>query len=114
VHTVEPIIGGDGRVYCIAAASLVAKVTRDRLMRVAGTTWPGYGLEGHKGYGTAAHMAAVHKLGPSPIHRLTFAPLKNWYPIEALKAKAVGGQVERAASPPKAGAKAQSRKRART
>lgn len=127
VHTVEPVIGGDGRVYCIAAASLVAKVTRDRLMRVAGATWPGYGLEGHKGYGTAAHMAAVHKLGPSPIHRLTFAPLKNWYPAEAAKAKAVGGAApveggaavvsaveEMAASSSKGGAKAQSRKRART
>lgn len=92
VHTVQPVVGGDGKVYCIAAASLVAKVTRDRLMRAAGAAWPGYGLEVHKGYGTAAHMALIHKRGPCPIHRLTFAPLKTTYPDAAAAAKGTRGE----------------------
>lgn len=89
VFTVEPVIGGDARVYCIAAASLCAKVTRDRLMRQAAVAWPGYGLELHKGYGTASHMSAIHAKGPCPIHRLSYAPLKDMYPQAAAKAKGV-------------------------
>ncbi len=56
-------------------------------MRVLASQHPGYGLEVHKGYGTAGHMAALAKLGPSPIHRLTFAPMKNWDPARAAAAK---------------------------
>ena len=74
---VEPIKGGDSKVYCIAAASILAKVTRDRLMHAYDREWPAYGLGGHKGYPTAAHMAAIHRHGPIAIHRRTFAPLKQ-------------------------------------
>lgn len=88
VHTVAPVIAGDSKVYCIAAASLVAKVTRDRLMRAHAARWPGYGFERHKGYGTRDHMDAIARLGPSPIHRMTFAPLKNMFPAAAAAARA--------------------------
>ena len=80
IHTAQPVIKGDSKVFCIAAASLVAKVTRDRLMREYGAQWPAYGFEDHKGYGTSSHMAAIAKHGACPIHRLTFAPLKHMYP----------------------------------
>jgi len=56
----------------VAAASLVAKVTRDRLMRSLDARWPGYELAEHKGYGTARHLAALARRGPSPVHRRTF------------------------------------------
>ena len=69
------IVGGDGRSLSIAAASIVAKVTRDRLMRALAEACPGYGFERHKGYGTAAHRAALARLGPSPHHRLSFRPV---------------------------------------
>jgi ribonuclease HII len=72
---VEAIIKGDGKVFSIAAASIIAKVTRDRMMLEAHEKWPQYGFAQHKGYGTKAHMAAVRLLGPCPIHRLTFRPL---------------------------------------
>jgi len=87
VHTVQPVIGGDARVFSIAAASLVAKVARDAIMRAAGAAFPGYGLAEHKGYGTAAHFAALGRLGASPFHRLTFAPLKHMLPREAAAAR---------------------------
>ena len=74
----ETIVKGDGREYAIAAASILAKVTRDRLMHGYDALYPAYGLAQHKGYPTAAHMAAVHTHGASPIHRRTFAPLKHW------------------------------------
>jgi len=66
---------GDALVLTIAAASIVAKVTRDRLLAGLESCYPGYGLACHKGYGTAQHRAALSALGPSPIHRLSFAPL---------------------------------------
>lgn len=66
---VEPIIKGDGKVFSIAAASIIAKVTRDRMMHEAHEKWPEFGFAQHKGYGTKAHMATVRKLGPCPIHR---------------------------------------------
>ena len=66
------VVGGDGRVACIAAASIVAKVTRDGLMRAYAEELPGYGWEGNKGYGTAAHIAAIKELGPSNLHRRSF------------------------------------------
>lgn len=71
-----PLVQGDARSYSIAAASVLAKVTRDRLMRELDKQFPGYGFAGHKGYFTAEHSAALKKLGPCPIHRRSFAPLK--------------------------------------
>jgi len=73
----ETIVKGDGKEYAIAAASILAKVTRDRLMHGYDALYPEYGLAQHKGYPTAAHMRAVHTHGASPIHRRTFAPLKR-------------------------------------
>jgi len=70
------IVKGDARSYSIAAASVLAKVTRDRLMLEAHAQWPEYAFAEHKGYGTAKHLAAIAKYGACPIHRLTFAPLK--------------------------------------
>ncbi|MFA6158456.1 MAG: ribonuclease HII [Candidatus Paceibacterota bacterium] len=72
----ETIIKGDEKIPVISAASIVAKVTRDRFMDEMAVAHPGYGLERHKGYGTAAHCAAIRKLGPSPIHRRSF--LRNF------------------------------------
>jgi len=68
----EAVIKGDAKVLSIAAASIVAKVTRDRLMAEADLRVPGFGLTGHKGYPTKAHRAAITELGRSPIHRFTF------------------------------------------
>ncbi|MEL6687908.1 MAG: ribonuclease HII [Pseudomonadota bacterium] len=73
----EPLVKGDARSLSIAAASIVAKVTRDRLMIEADHRFPGYGFAQHKGYPTAAHMAALDRLGPCPIHRFSFAPVQN-------------------------------------
>jgi ribonuclease HII len=70
------IVKGDARSYSIAAASVLAKVTRDRLMREFHAQFPEYGFAEHKGYGTAKHLAAIAKFGACPIHRKTFAPLK--------------------------------------
>ena len=69
----ECIVGGDGKYMSIAAASVLAKTHRDALMLSLATEYPGYGLEGHKGYPTPAHKAAIHRLGLTPIHRKTFA-----------------------------------------
>lgn len=70
------IVGGDRKSFCIAAASIVAKVTRDRMMLEYEARWPGYGFAQHKGYCTAEHMAALRRLGPSPIHRRSYAPVR--------------------------------------
>jgi len=67
----------DSLSYSIAAASVLAKVTRDRVMREADSKWPGYGFATHKGYPTPEHLEAVGRLGPCPIHRLSFAPLRR-------------------------------------
>jgi ribonuclease HII len=69
------LVKGDGRCLSIAAASVVAKVTRDRLMLTADKAFPGYGFAAHKGYGTAIHQRALALHGPSAIHRRSFAPL---------------------------------------
>ena len=71
----ETIVGGDGRSLSIAAASIVAKVTRDRIMTGLDRKFPHYGFARHKGYGTAAHMAALAHHGPCPEHRRSFAPI---------------------------------------
>ena len=68
---------GDSLSISIAAASIIAKVTRDRFMIEMDSKYPGYGFAGHKGYGSAFHLEAIRKLGPSPIHRLTFGGVKE-------------------------------------
>ena len=73
----KTIVNGDALEEPIMAASIIAKVTRDRLMKDYHQQYPGYGFLSHKGYGTKAHMQAISELGPSPIHRLSFAPLKS-------------------------------------
>ena len=71
------LVKGDSLSYSIAAASVLSKVTRDRVMREAEGRWPGYGFASHKGYPTPEHLEAVARLGPCPIHRLSFAPLRR-------------------------------------
>jgi ribonuclease HII len=73
----QAIVGGDGTSLSIAAASIVAKVVRDRLMAQACRDFPGYGFSDHVGYGTAAHRAALARLGPCPLHRRSFAPVRS-------------------------------------
>lgn len=70
------IVGGDATVAEISAASILAKTARDAEMRRLDTLWPHYGLAKHKGYGTAAHLAALERHGPAPFHRRTFAPVR--------------------------------------
>jgi ribonuclease HII len=70
------IVKGDARSYSIAAASVLAKVTRDRLMLEFHAQFPEYGFAKHKGYGTAKHLAAIEKFGACPIHRKSFSPMK--------------------------------------
>lgn len=71
------LVKGDSLSYSIAAASVLAKVTRDRFMLEAERRWPGYGFAVHKGYPTPEHLAALERLGPCPIHRRSFAPLRR-------------------------------------
>ncbi len=71
----EAVIGGDDSVQEIAAASIIAKVVRDRLMTMLDARYPGYQFSRHKGYGTKVHMEALRRLGPSPAHRTSFAPV---------------------------------------
>ena len=71
------ITRGDKLCLSIACASIIAKVTRDRMMEEFDQTYPGYGFARHKGYGTGNHLSCLQKLGPSPIHRLYFAPVRN-------------------------------------
>jgi len=73
----ETIVGGDAHSYSIAAASIFAKVTRDRYMARLAETFPGYGWETNRGYGSAGHLAALKQLGPTPHHRMSFAPLNR-------------------------------------
>jgi len=70
------LVGGDARSYTIAAASVLAKVTRDRAMRELDKQFPGYGFADHKGYSTPQHFEAIGKLGPCAIHRKSFSPMK--------------------------------------
>ena len=69
------IVGGDRKSFCIAAASILAKVTRDRIMTAYDEQYPGYGFAQHKGYCTADHFQLLDQLGPSPIHRRSFSPV---------------------------------------
>ncbi|MDE2802379.1 MAG: ribonuclease HII [Chloroflexota bacterium] len=73
----RPIVHGDALCCSIAAASIVAKVVRDALMEDLDAQYPGYGLARHKGYPTAEHLAALERLGPTPLHRRSFAPVRR-------------------------------------
>ena len=72
-----PVVQGDASVPAIAAASILAKVSRDREMQALDLIYPGYGLAAHKGYPTPAHLEALQRLGPTIIHRQSFAPVRN-------------------------------------
>lgn len=74
--TTRTIVKGDAKCLSIAAASIIAKVTRDRIMVQMARDYPGYGFERHKGYGTPEHQAAINKLGVSPLHRRSFKPVQ--------------------------------------
>lgn len=76
-YSAEAVIKGDSRVAAISAASILAKVTRDREMIVLDKKYPGYGFADHKGYPTKVHMEALEKLGITPIHRTSYAPVKS-------------------------------------
>ncbi len=71
-----PVVGGDAQVPAIAAASILAKVSRDREMVALDLLYPGYGMAGHKGYPTPVHLEALKRLGATPIHRRSFAPVR--------------------------------------
>ena len=73
---VRPVVGGDALSASIAAASILAKTARDRLMAEMDEVYPGYGFSGHKGYRAQVHADALVKLGPSPIHRMSWAPVR--------------------------------------
>lgn len=73
--TQRPVIKGDATSFSIAAASILAKVYRDRLIVELDSQYPGYGLARHKGYGTAAHLEALARLGPTPLHRKSYSPV---------------------------------------
>lgn len=73
---IEPVINGDALHACIAAASILAKVWRDRYMTELHKQYPQYHFDRHKGYGTALHLAALREYGPCPIHRFSFAPVR--------------------------------------
>jgi ribonuclease HII len=73
----EAVVDGDRLCYCIAAASIVAKVHRDRIMERLDEVYPGYGFARHMGYGTREHLAALERLGPCPVHRMSFSPLRQ-------------------------------------
>ncbi len=73
----KAIIKGDAKILSIAAASIIAKVTRDRVLQQADLSYPAYGFASNKGYGSPQHLAAIAKFGATPLHRLSFAPLRN-------------------------------------
>lgn len=82
----EAIVGGDSLSLSIAAASIIAKVSRDEMMTAYDRQWPQYGFAAHKGYATNAHVQALLKYGPCPIHRMSFEPVytvgRSLYPVE--------------------------------
>lgn len=76
-YSAEAVVKGDGRVEVISAASIIAKVVRDAEMAEMHIKYPGYGFDSNKGYGTAQHLEALERLGPTPIHRRSFAPVRK-------------------------------------
>ncbi len=80
----KPIVDGDAKCRSIAAASIIAKVTRDRMMAELARDYPGYGWETNRGYGTPEHYRGLNALGPTPLHRRSFAPVRE---IEARRAQ---------------------------
>lgn len=91
---VQAVVRGDGRSLSIAAASVVAKVARDRQMRELDSRFPQYGFASHKGYGTRSHVQALLEYGPCPVHRRTFRPVReaeHIYRLSCLEASAVRG-----------------------
>ncbi|WP_082611351.1 ribonuclease HII [Lysobacter sp. Root916] len=87
----EALIGGDARDRAIMAASILAKVTRDRHMRELHAQWPQYGFDEHKGYGTPAHLAALAAHGPCPQHRRSFAPVRAALALQPLAETVAAG-----------------------
>jgi ribonuclease HII len=77
-YSAEAVIGGDAIHPCISAASIIAKEYRDRIMIAADAQYPGYGWASNKGYGAAVHLNALKELGPTPLHRRTFAPVAKY------------------------------------
>jgi ribonuclease HII len=75
--TQQAIIKGDKSCLSIACASIVAKVTRDHMMTELGNAYPDYGFQQHKGYGTRSHLECINRLGPTPVHRYSFSPVRN-------------------------------------
>ncbi len=78
-YKAEAVIGGDAIHPCISAASIIAKEHRDRIMIAADADFPGYGWASNKGYGSAAHLAALRELGPTPLHRRSFSPVAQYF-----------------------------------
>ncbi len=76
-YSAQAVVGGDALHPCISAASIIAKEYRDRIMIEADADWPGYGWARNKGYGAAVHMEALRQLGPTPLHRKSFAPVRQ-------------------------------------
>jgi ribonuclease HII len=76
-YRAEAVVGGDAIHPCISAASIIAKEHRDRIMIAADRDFPGYGWASNKGYGAAVHIAALARLGPTPLHRRSFAPVRE-------------------------------------
>ena len=74
--TLEAIVAGDARVAAISAASILAKTYRDAMMRALDACYPGFELAAHKGYGTPAHLSALRRQAPSPLHRRSFSPVR--------------------------------------
>ena len=72
------LVKGDARSLSIACASILAKTSRDAVLRSLDSVYPGYGFARHKGYGARAHQAALSQMGPCPVHRFSFAPIRNW------------------------------------
>ena len=80
--SIEAVIDGDAQVSCVGAASIIAKVARDQYMRELCGRYPGYGFSAHKGYGTPEHLDALRRLGPSPVHRRSFAPVQSSFLVD--------------------------------
>lgn len=96
------VIGGDARCLSIAAASIVAKEERDRMMAEHDLDHPGYGWDRNKGYGTPAHLDALARLGPTPLHRRSFAPVAQYTLFPMTSAAALNAAHEVEAAPPEA------------